>query len=105
MAQQLHDYVGVVRYEPPELAVRLTKPFAGDFARDLTTALKSLTGMAWTVSILEEGAAEPTLLEQEKAEGDRVRQSVLDSPMVKAAFDAFPDAELIGYTLDQQGHG
>ena len=30
------------------------------------------------------------------------RQSVLDSPLVRAAFDAFPGAELTGYTLDEQ---
>ena len=30
---------------------------------------------------------------------DALRQSVLDEPIVKAAFEAFPDAELADYTL------
>jgi hypothetical protein len=30
---------------------------------------------------------------------------VLDSPMVRAAFEAFPEAELIGYTADEQRNG
>ena len=42
------------------------------------------------------------LLEQEKAEAERLRQSVLDSPLVKAAFEAFPDAELTAFIVDEQ---
>ena len=101
LAQQLHDYAGLVSYSPPELVVRPSKPLSGDFARDLAAALKSLTGEAWQVRIADEEAA-PTLLEQEKAEAERLRQSVLDSPLVKAAFEAFPDAELTAFTVDEQ---
>ena len=101
LAQQLHDYAGLVRYAPPELVVRPAKPLSGDFARDLAAALKSLTGSVWQVSVSDEEAA-PTLLEQEKAEEQRLRQSVLDSPLVKAAFEAFPDAELADFTVDEQ---
>jgi DNA polymerase-3 subunit gamma/tau len=100
LAQQLHDYVGLVRYEPPELVVKPLTPFAGDFARDATAALKALTGMQWRVAS-SEGDAEPSLLEQEKASSEMVRRQVLDSPLVKAAFEAFPGAELAGYTIDE----
>ena len=86
LAQQLHDYVGLVRYAPPELAV---------------AALKSVSGSVWQVRVADE-ASEPSLLEQEKEEGDRLRQEVLDSPLVRAAFEAFPDAELAGYTIDER---
>ena len=101
LAQQLHDYVGLVRYAPPELVVKPLKPFAGDFVRDATAALKGLTGMQWQVGS-SNGDAEPSLLEQEKASAEMVRRQVLDSPLVKAAFDAFPGAELAGYTIDEQ---
>ena len=101
LAQQLHDYVGLIRYAPPELAVRPLKPLAGDFARDVAAALKSLTGTAWQVRTADE-AAQPSLLEQEKAEAERLRQEVLDAPIVKAAFEAFPEAELAGYTMDDK---
>ena len=104
LAQQLHDFVGVVRYAPPELVVKPAKPMAGDFLRDLAGALKSLTGAPWQVRSAGEsdGPAEPTLLEQEKAEAERLRQDVLESPVVQAAFEAFPDAELAGYTIDDK---
>jgi DNA polymerase-3 subunit gamma/tau len=101
IAQQLHDFVGVIRYRPPELVIRPAKPLSGDFVRDLGTALKALTGSAWQVQVSDE-ACEPTLLEQEQARADRLRQTVLEAPIVKAAFEAFPDAELTSYNLDDQ---
>ena len=64
-------------------------------------ALKAATGATWQVE-RPTRTAEPSLLEQEKGEAERLRQEVLDAPMVKAAFEAFPDAELAGYTIDDQ---
>src|SRR5205823_3514587 len=40
LAQQLHDYAGLIAYAPPRLVLRPVKPLAGEFARDLTAALK-----------------------------------------------------------------
>src|SRR3546814_11162259 len=80
------------------LAYRTTKQLAADFARDLAASLKALTGTNWTVEA-SEGEAEPHLLEQEKSAADELRQPVLDTPIVTAAFEAFPVAELADYTL------
>jgi DNA polymerase-3 subunit gamma/tau len=63
--------------------------------------LKTLTGETWTVSAAD-GPAEPTLLEQEKMAAEQERQAVLDTPLVKAAFEAFPGAELIHYSAQEQ---
>ena len=82
------------------MVIKPSKPL-GDFVRDLAAALKSVTGEAWQVSTAD-GPAEPTLLDQEKAQAEELRQSVLASPVVKAAFDAFPDAELTHFDLDDQ---
>jgi DNA polymerase-3 subunit gamma/tau len=101
LAQQLHDYCGLVRYAPPELVVRPAKPLSSDFTRDLAGVLKALTGTSWSILASNE-EAEPTLLDQEKSEAERLRQSVLDAPLVRAAFEAFPGAELAGYSLDDQ---
>jgi DNA polymerase-3 subunit gamma/tau len=101
LAQQLHDYCGVARYAAPSLALKPSKPLSGEFLRDLGAALKALTGATWEITIAE-GEAEPSLLEQERMAGERERQAVLDSPMVRAAFETFPGAELAGYTLDDQ---
>ena len=104
LAQQLHDFVGLVRYAPPELVIRPLKPHSGDFIRDLAAALKLVTGTIWQVRASDE-AAEPSLLEQEKAGEDALRQQVLDDPMVRAAFEAFPDAELADYSLNERRSG
>jgi DNA polymerase-3 subunit gamma/tau len=45
----------------------------------------------------KDGAAQPSLLQQEQAQAAEARQHILDTPLVKAAFEAFPDAELIDY--------
>jgi DNA polymerase III subunit gamma/tau len=100
LAQQLHDFIGLVRYAPPELVVRPAKPLPADFLRELGKALKSLTGTAWQVHASDDAAA-PSLLEQEKGAAERLRQEVLDAPLVKAAFEAFPEAELAGFRLDE----
>jgi DNA polymerase-3 subunit gamma/tau len=100
LAQQLHDFAGLVRYAPPELVVRLTKPIP-DFVRDLAAALKAATGAVWQVST-SDADAQPTLLAQEKASAAAERDWVMNTPVVRAAREAFPEAELTGYRLGEQ---
>jgi DNA polymerase III subunit gamma/tau len=101
LAQQLHDFVGLQRYAPPELALKPLKPMGSEFFRDLAAALKTLTSTTWTVGT-DDGGAQPSLLEQERAVEAAARQAILDTPLVKAAFEAFPDAELIDYSAAEQ---
>jgi DNA polymerase-3 subunit gamma/tau len=96
LAVQLHDQVGLIRYSPPELVVRPTKPLGGDWPRQLALDLKTLTGTSWQVSLSDE-PGEPSLLDQEKMAEERVRADVLADPNVRAVMDAFPDAELESY--------
>ncbi|MCJ8157515.1 DNA polymerase III subunit gamma/tau [Sphingomonas sp. LaA6.9] len=102
MAQQLHDYVGLIRYAPPALDIRPAKPMASEFNRDLATALKALTGETWEIGS-PDGPAEPTLLEQDQAREMAARDAILATPIVKAAFDAFPEAELLEYKAAARG--
>ena len=98
LAQQLHDYARVVSYGDHALVFSANGPIS---LRDLPAALKELTGRPWTLETRDTGG-EPTLLEQEKMAEAAVKQSVLDAPLVRAAFEAFPGAELAGYNLDEQ---
>ncbi|HEX8839698.1 MAG TPA: DNA polymerase III subunit gamma/tau [Sphingomicrobium sp.] len=93
LSQQLHDNVGLVRYEPPELVVKPLRPLGADWLRDLSAALKTTTGATWQVS-LSDDSGEPSLLDQEKMAEERVRSDVLADPNVRAVMDAFPGAEL-----------
>jgi DNA polymerase-3 subunit gamma/tau len=93
LALQLHDQVGLIRYAPPELVLRPTRPLGGDWPRDLALKLKEATGAVWQVSLSDE-PGEPSLLDKEKMAEERVRADVLADPNVRAVMDAFPDAEL-----------
>ena len=97
LAQELHDFAGLIRYAPPELAFRPTRPID---LRKLSAALKRLTDTVWTVSA-SEGDAAPTMLEQERAAEAAERTAVWEMPVVRAAREAFPDTELLGYTRDR----
>ncbi len=99
LAQQLHDYVGLVSYAPGLLDLRPIKPLPGDFARDLGAALKSLTGLTWQIELSDAEAA-PTLQQQEKERETVAREAILASPAVAAAIQAFPDAQLIDVQPD-----
>jgi DNA polymerase-3 subunit gamma/tau len=102
MAQQLHDYAGLVSFAPGALAIRPVKPLPSDFARDLAAALKALSGIIWEVSI-SDGEAAPSLLQQEHAREAATKERILATPLVRAAFEAFPEAELIDYEAAQPG--
>ena len=93
LAQELHDSVALVRYAPPEMDYRAAPSLSADFAARIAPALKEVTGVAWRVA-QSDGEAQPTLLAQEQAAQANARATILETPVVKAAMAAFPDAEL-----------
>ena len=93
VAAQLSNGARVVRYEAHELTLSGSRPMSADTLRDVADALKTATGKAWKIA-LEDAPGAPTLREQAKAEEEATRQAILDTPLVKAAFAAFPEAEL-----------
>ncbi|KAK0365740.1 MAG: DNA polymerase III subunit gamma/tau [Pseudomonadota bacterium] len=94
LAQEMHDCVGIIRYDPPMLEYRGTASLSPDFATRIIPALREVTGVAWTVT-QGEGEAKPTLLANEQRQLADSRAAILETPVVKAAMDAFPDAELV----------
>ena len=96
LAQQLHDQVGLIRFEPPNLALKPLRPLGAEWPRELASLLKSLTGTGWQVTLTDDSGA-PSLLDQEKIAEDKVKAEVLADPAVAAVLDVFPDAELESY--------
>ena len=97
----LRDVLRVVDYAPPLLAYQLSGPVAPGFVAELRDALAKVTGTRWELEE-REGAAQPSLLETERAEAEAGRRAIMESPLVKAAFAAFPDAELLDSDGDEQ---
>ncbi len=93
LAQELHDQVGLVSYDPPNLVLKPLRPLGATWARDLAAALKSATNATWAVSFTDAGG-EPSLQQQERIAEEQVRAAVLEEPNVRALLDAFPDASL-----------
>jgi DNA polymerase III subunit gamma/tau len=90
----LHDVMRVIDYAPPLLVYQLAGPVMPGFESQLRDALMQATGQRWDLEA-REGDAPPTLLEAQRAAEDAARQEILDSPLVKAALAAFPDAEVL----------
>jgi len=106
LAHELRENYRLVEYGPPSLLLQHTgnvRPVKDveAFLRGLREATDALFGEKWRVAI-SEGLAQPTLREQEQAAEAELKQKVLDSPVVKAAFDAFPGAELADYTFNDR---
>ena len=93
VAAQLTNGARVVRYQPPNLILSGSRPMSADTLRDATEALKRATTRNWKISI-EDAPGEPTLREAARTADDAARQAILDHPLIQAAYDAFPDAEL-----------
>ena len=101
-AVRLHASASVVRYDPPNLVLSGSRPWSTDSLRDLSDALKSATGQPWRVTLADE-PGQPTLKELADVADAQAKQAILDSPMVQAAREAFPQAELESWSGQRSG--
>ncbi len=109
LAHQLREHYRLVEYGPPSLVLQQTGNVrevkdVESFVRTLREATSAIFGEKWRVAMAD-GEAQPTLREQEMAADAAEKQKVLDIPVVKAAFEAFPGAELLGYSPDERRSG
>ena len=97
------DFVGLVRYAPPELVRAACQAAARRVHRATSrAALKALTGNRLAGPRVGRGRPSRRCASRSRTAPSALRQEVLDAPIVKAAFEAFPEAELAGYRLDEQ---
>jgi DNA polymerase-3 subunit gamma/tau len=94
VAQTMRDWVRVIELAPGRLIYSLAPGFSGDPAPDLRDALLKATGQRWEV-LRGEGDGAPALREREEAAKAEEDNRVRNSPIVQAAFEAFPAAELV----------
>ena len=70
---------------------------AEDISRPLSRALKEWTGLQWVVSLSQDMGAE-TLYKEAHDDATRRRDNAADNPLVQAALEIFPGAEIVSVT-------
>jgi DNA polymerase-3 subunit gamma/tau len=104
VSQIMRDWVRVIALKPGQLEFTVAPGYSDDPASELRDALYKITGEQWTV---ERGTGEgaPCLREVAEAEQAAEVEAVRRSPLVEAAFAAFPEAELVKEDNDTRAQG
>jgi len=100
LAQQTHDHVRPVSITTDRLVIARGDRVDDELCRDLVDALGKVSQHRWTVTIGDD-EGEPSLLEREHAAKAQREAEIKALPVVKAAFDHFPEAQLLP-PLEQQ---
>ncbi|AJY44439.1 DNA polymerase III subunit gamma/tau [Martelella endophytica] len=90
---EIRNFVHLVRLEPGQLEVNLESGTSQTFLNELGTKLKEWTGEKWFVSLSRE-PGQPTLVEAERAERERLFQDARDDPSISAILKFFPGAKI-----------
>lgn len=84
----------LVRYAPPEIVLSGARPLSTDTLTELAAVLREATGMPWKIAVADAPGA-PTMFEAEQDAVQARHDAARAHPIVAAAFEAFPEAELI----------
>ncbi len=103
----MRNWVRPIELAPGLLRYALAGGYSGDPSAELAKGLQSVTGERWSVELRTGEAAlgesAPCLRERAEAEQQVQHAALLKSPLVEAAFAAFPGAELIVDELAASG--
>ena len=94
LVARLRQGARLVRYQPPEIVFSGSRPMAADTLTDLAAVLKTMTKSAWRIT-LDDVPGQPTLNEAQQVRDEAIKAATWDSPMVRAAREAFPETELV----------
>ena len=100
LAQQTHDHVRPVAITADSLTIARGERIDDALCRELAEALGKVSQHRWSVTI-GEGDGEPSLLEHERIAAAQKEAEIKELPVVKAAFDHFPEARLLPPTEQQ----
>jgi DNA polymerase-3 subunit gamma/tau len=93
LLSDLETHVRLVRYRPGLIEFSPAPGAPADLAGRLSQRLRSLTGARWQVAVSTE-AGQPTIAEQNAAARDVRKAEAREHPLVLAALEAFPGAEI-----------
>jgi len=90
---EVETHVRLARYSPGRIEFEPTQDAPRDLAARLAQRLQQWTGARWGVSVVATGGA-PTIAEARIATEERQRGEAHEAPLIRAVFEAFPDAEI-----------
>ena len=93
LSLRIRHHASLVSLAGTDLVLSSARPLPSDLIGELAGALKSATGRNWKITTAETPGA-PTLRELDMAQYEAFKAEILASPMVRAALDAFPEAEI-----------
>ena len=96
VAARARNLVRVIAFNAPVIEVS-SQGLPADLVSDFEQALRRVLGKRWSLRVVDAPGGE-TLAEVKAADAAAERDAVLRSPVVAAALEAFPEAELIGWT-------
>ncbi len=93
LSLRIRHHASLVSLSGTDLVLSSARPLPTDLIGELAGALKSATGRNWKITTADT-PGDPTLRELDAAQYESFKAEILASPMVRAALDAFPDAEI-----------
>jgi DNA polymerase-3 subunit gamma/tau len=101
LAERLRHSARVVRYAPPDIVLSAAKPLPADLVVDLAAGLHRATGQRWKITT-DDAAGAMSVREAEAKQKAEELDWVKSTPVVKAALDAFPDAEVTAWETNRR---
>jgi DNA polymerase-3 subunit gamma/tau len=96
VAARARNLIRVIAFNEPVIEVS-SQGLPADLVSDFEQTIRRVLGKRWSLKVID-APGEATLAEIKGAEAAAERDAVLRSPVVAAALEAFPEAELIGWT-------
>ena len=101
LAEKLRLTARVVRFAPREIILSSSKPIPSEITRELSDFLLRAMGQVWRVEAVDL-PGEPSVREADAAVRSAELDWVKQTPIVKAAIEAFPDAEVTEWTTNKR---
>lgn len=96
LASSIDQYVMPISIKKNAMTIALTDDAPREISGQLTSALNSITGKRWMVTIgKREDATKPTLRTLREAEQRKAYEKLLNDPLIKSVMTVFPGTELL----------
>ena len=92
----LRNDVHLISFEPGKIFLHLSPHAPKDLAYRLKVHLKDWTGIEWEIIVQEKSETiYPSLQAQYEIEREKIRETLLNEPLVKAVQKSFPESEVV----------